>query len=172
LDTAALLRFLRDAHRRGYATGQNALTVREADHSTTIAYESGEWRFHDNYFGGEPFGGRAVAFLSGRPVWIAVYYGRVEDPGAEVQPVYSFLQRALLRARTPFPSVAPRLSPTSLSPTATHAMAKWRTSGVKRSLTVAVVRCMSHSTLAASSTCGTATERSGGSRRRLRGVAP
>jgi Domain of unknown function (DUF5680) len=107
LDTADLLRFLRDAHRRGYAAGQDALTVREVDHSTTIAYESGEWRFHDNYFGGEPFGGREVAFLSGRPVWMAVYYGRVGDPGAEVQPVYSFLQHALLRAPEAFPFRGP-----------------------------------------------------------------
>jgi len=107
LDTADLLRFLRDAHRRGYAAGQNAPTVREADHSTTIAYESGAWRFHDNYFGGEPYGGRAVVFLNGQPLWMAVYYGRVEGPGAEVQPVYSFLQWALLRAPEDFPFRGP-----------------------------------------------------------------
>jgi hypothetical protein len=107
LDTADLLRFLGDANSHGYAAGRNALTVREADHSTTIVYESGAWRFHDNYFGGEPYGGRAVVFVNGRPVWLAVYYGRVEDPGAEVQPVYSFLQRALLRAPEDFPFRGP-----------------------------------------------------------------
>ena len=107
MDTADLLRFLGEAHRRGYAAGQNAPTVREADHSTTIAYESGAWRFHDNYFGGEPYGGRAVVFVNGRPLWMAVYYGRVEELGAEVQPVYSFLQRALLRAPEDFPFRGP-----------------------------------------------------------------
>jgi Domain of unknown function (DUF5680) len=107
LDTADLLRFLRDAHRRGYAAGQDALTVREADHSSTIVFESGEWRFHDNYFGGEPFGGRAVAFLGGRPVWMAVYYGRVDDPGPDVQSIYSFLQRALRLAPDDFPFRGP-----------------------------------------------------------------
>ena len=107
MDTADLLRFLRDAHRRGYAAGQTAPIVREADHSTTIVYESGTWRLHDNYFGGEPYGGRAVAFLNERPVWMAVYYGRVEDPGAEVQSVYSFLQRALLLAPDDLPFRGP-----------------------------------------------------------------
>ena len=59
MDEAALLRFLMDASRRGYAAGGSAVKVREADHSTTIVLEHGEWRFHDNYFGGEPYGGRA-----------------------------------------------------------------------------------------------------------------
>jgi hypothetical protein len=107
LDTADLLRFLGETTRHGYAAGRAALTVREADHSTTIVYESGAWRFHDNYFGGEPYGGRAVVFVNGQPVWMAVYYGRVEDPGAEVQPVYSFLQRALLQAPEDLPFRGP-----------------------------------------------------------------
>ena len=107
MDTTALLRFLGEAHRRGYAAGPSAITMREPDGSTTIAYEAGPWRLHDNYFGGEPYGGRAVAFLDGRPVWMAVYYGRVEDPGGDVQAVYSFLQRALLRARDDLPFRGP-----------------------------------------------------------------
>ncbi len=45
--------------------------------------EAEEWAFHDNYFGGEPYGGRSVAFHQGKPVWIAVYYGWVEGPLAE-----------------------------------------------------------------------------------------
>lgn len=81
--------------------------MREADHSTTIVYASGPWRLHDNYFGGEPYGGRSVAFRDERPVWMAVYYGRVEDPGADVQAVYSFLQRALLQAPDDFPVRGP-----------------------------------------------------------------
>jgi len=107
MDKADLLRFLLDAHRHGYAAGRNALSVREADHSTTIAYEAGEWRFHDNFFGGEPYGGRAVVFLQGRPVWLAAFYGWVEGADAEVQPVYSFLQRALRRAPEHLPFRGP-----------------------------------------------------------------
>ena len=92
MDEASLLRFLLEASRRGYAAGQSAVRTREADHSTTIVIEHGEWRFHDNYFGGEPYGGREVVFLRGRPVWMAVYYGQVDGPNVDA--VYSFLQQA------------------------------------------------------------------------------
>jgi hypothetical protein len=81
-----------NASRRGYAAGSSAVKRREADHSTTIVIEHGEWKFHDNYFGGEPYGGREVVFLGGQPVWMAVYYGQVDD--ANVDLVYSFLQRS------------------------------------------------------------------------------
>jgi hypothetical protein len=102
-----LLGFLLDANQHGYAAGRAARQRREADHSTTIAYEAREWTFHDNYFGGEPYGGRSVVFRQGKPVWMAVYYGRVDGPPAEVQPVYSFLQRALLRAPEHLPVRGP-----------------------------------------------------------------
>jgi hypothetical protein len=105
MDQTALLQFLLDASRRGYAAGRSAVKTREADHSTTIVLEHGEWRFHDNYFGGEPYGGREVVFLGGRPVWMAVYYGQVDD--ANVDSVYSFLQRALREAPAEFPVRGP-----------------------------------------------------------------
>ena len=107
MDTAGLLRFLRDANQQGYAAGRAARQRRESDHSTTIVYQVGEWSFHDNYFGGEPYGGRSVVFRKGRPVWMAVYYGRVEGAHASVQAVYSFLQRALLAAPDDFPVRGP-----------------------------------------------------------------
>jgi hypothetical protein len=95
MDRTALLQFLLDASRRGYAAGVSAVKTREADHSTTIVSEHRDWRFHDNYFGGESYGGREVVFLRGQPVWMAVYYGQVDD--ANVDSVYSFLQRAFMR---------------------------------------------------------------------------
>ena len=105
MDQTALLGFLQDASRRGYAAGRSAGKTREADHSTTIVLEHGEWRFHDNYFGGEPYGGREVVFLRGQPVWMAVYFGGVD--GANVESVYSFLQRALREAPAEFPVRGP-----------------------------------------------------------------
>ena len=107
MNEAELRSFLLEANRHGYAAGRAARTLREADRSTTIVYESGEWRFHDNYFGGEPFGGRAVVCLKDRPVWMVVYYGRVEGRDAEIQPVYAFLQHALLLAPERFPVRGP-----------------------------------------------------------------
>jgi hypothetical protein len=107
MDTADLLNFLQRAHHRGYAAGRDAPTVREPDRSTTIACEFGAWRLHDNYFGGEPYGGRAVAFLDDKPVWMAVYYGRVATHDAEVQAVYAFLQRAIRPAPADLPFRGP-----------------------------------------------------------------
>ena len=107
MDEAALLQFLLDASRRGYAAGGSVVKVQEADHSTTIVLEQGKWRFHDNYFGGEPYGGREVVFLEGRPVWMAVYYGWVEGASADPERVYTFLQRALREAPAAFPVRGP-----------------------------------------------------------------
>ncbi len=61
--------------------------------------------FHDNFFGGEPYGGREVVFFQGRPVWMAVYYGHVDD--ADANAVYSFLRRALREAPPEFPVRGP-----------------------------------------------------------------
>ena len=107
MDTAELLRFLRDANQHGYAAGGAVRTRREPDGSTTIAYASEDWSAHDNFFGGEPYGGRLVVSRAGRPVWMVVYYGRVDGPATLVQPVYSFLQRALREAPDDFPVRGP-----------------------------------------------------------------
>ena len=113
MDKAALLAFLLVASRRGYAAGRSAVKVREADGSTTIVYDHGDWRFHDNYFGGEPYGGREVVFLGGWPVWVAVYfwvavyYRWVEGVDVDAERVYLFLQRALREAPAEFPVRGP-----------------------------------------------------------------
>ena len=46
-----------------------------------------------------------MVFLGGQPVWMAVYYGQVED--ANVESVYSFLQWALREAPAEFPVRGP-----------------------------------------------------------------
>lgn len=86
--------FIIEANQHGYAAGDQIAKVKEADHSTTIAYENGDWKYHDNYFGGEPYGGREVVFYQGKPVWMMVYYGQVNQ-GNDLKKVYAFLQEAL-----------------------------------------------------------------------------
>lgn len=88
-------KFLIDANKAGYATGQYDRFIKEKDKSETIRYESGDFRMHDNFFGGEPYGGRYVVFYKGNPVWIMVYYGKVFESVKEFEPVYKFLQKAL-----------------------------------------------------------------------------
>jgi Domain of unknown function (DUF5680) len=104
---ADLTRFLFEAKDHGYADIQRVRPTAERDHSLTMDYESGDWRFHDNFFGGEPYGGRAVVFVKGRPLWMMVYYGWVDGTDADIQPVYTFLQAALRQAPAELPLRGP-----------------------------------------------------------------
>lgn len=86
--------FLIKANRNGYGN-ESIKPLDESDCSHTIIYEEGKWKFHDNYFGGEPFGGREVISHNQKVVWIMVYYGFVEDISLQDQ-IYTFLKEALL----------------------------------------------------------------------------
>ena len=101
--------FLIEANQAGYGSGEERQWVKEADKSTTIAYENqgGEWRFHDNFFGGEPYGGREVIFWHGKPEWMMVYYGEVSDKSVEKESVYNFLRQALNQAPEALPVRGP-----------------------------------------------------------------
>ncbi len=106
-DTNALIQFLLDANRAGYAAGVEKQWVKEKDGSTTITYESGEWKSHDNFFGGEPYGGRIIVFFRDKPCWMMVYFGSVEkevDPNA----IYPILRGALKRMPEEAPFRGPR----------------------------------------------------------------
>lgn len=74
-----------------HATG-TAKTVTESDGSRTIEYSEGEYRMHDNFFGGEPYGGRLVVFYKEKPLFLEVYYGQTTQPADRV---YDFLREAL-----------------------------------------------------------------------------
>ena len=88
--------FLLYCGREGYAAAGDEVQKKEADGSTTIELVRGDFRFHDNYFGGEPYGGREVVFYQDKPVWMMVYYGLVLDGGNDVGPLYGFLRKALV----------------------------------------------------------------------------
>ena len=99
--------FLIEANKVGYGGGEEKKWIKETDHSTTIAYESGDWKFHDNFFGGEPYGGREVIFQGGQPVWLMVYYGLISDKTLDKNIVYKFLQSALMEAPADLPLRGP-----------------------------------------------------------------
>ena len=86
--------FLIKANRNGYGN-ESVKPIEEIDGSHTIIFEDGDYRCHDNYFGGEPFGGREVISYSDKAVWMMVYYGFVEDVSLQAQ-VYVFLKESLL----------------------------------------------------------------------------
>jgi len=95
IDLNELRKFKKEAHGAGYESENPKNEVKEKDGSTTLWYESGDWKFHDNYFGGEPYGGRTVISYRNKPVWIMVYYGWLDEKVSDVNAAYSFLRKAL-----------------------------------------------------------------------------
>ncbi len=109
MNTKQLCTFLLKANQAGYASGNSKKWIKEKDKSTTIVFKSGDWSMHDNFFGGEPYGGREMVFYKNRPFWIMVYYGWVKK-GINPKEIYPFLQKALAR----MPKNAPYRGPKSL----------------------------------------------------------
>lgn len=94
MDINQLKQFLLDSNAAGYAGGEEKKWIKETDGSTTIPFEKGEWKSHDNFFGGEPYGGRIIVSYQNKPVWMMVYYGWVTD-GMETNSIYAILRSAL-----------------------------------------------------------------------------
>lgn len=106
--TEDLKQFIYAASRATYASGDESLKVKQSDGSTTIEFLEGDFKFHDNYFGGEPYGGREVVFYQGKAVWMMVYYGfvHVEIANAEV---YGVLMEALRNTTKDAPYRGPKV---------------------------------------------------------------
>ncbi len=101
-----LKKFIFDASRATYASGDDSIKHKEPDGSTTIVYKDEQYRFHDNYFGGEPYGGREVVFLNDKPIWMMVYYGMVYE-GVNKSEVYKFLIESLSNSNEEMPYRGP-----------------------------------------------------------------
>ncbi|MES3005982.1 MAG: DUF5680 domain-containing protein [Patescibacteria group bacterium] len=106
-DKTALKNFIFEASQATYASGDDSIKKKQPDGSTTIEYESGAYKYHDNYFGGEPYGGREVVFLNDKPLWMMVYYGLVHE-GANKE-VYGFLMESLSNTTVDMPYRGPVL---------------------------------------------------------------
>jgi hypothetical protein len=102
-----LRQFLIDANKAGYAGGEEKKWIKEPDGSTTIPYTKGEWRSDDNFYGGEPYGGRIIVFHQEIPVWMMVYYGWVTE-GQETDPIYAILRGALMQMPDDAPFRGPK----------------------------------------------------------------
>ena len=96
INTQQLCKFLVKAKKATYASGDAAKKIIESDVSTTLTFEDGDWRYHDNYFGGEPYGWREVVFFKGEPVYIMTYYGWINEKATDIKTIYKTLQEALL----------------------------------------------------------------------------
>ena len=99
IDLNQLRAFKKEASGAGYESEGPKNEVKEKDGSTTLWYESGDWKFHDNYFGGEPYGGRTVISYKNKPVWMMVYYGWLDAKVSDANEAYLFLRKALRAER-------------------------------------------------------------------------
>ena len=86
--------FIYEANRKSFASSSSKL-IKEKDGSTTIVYKKDDWKSHDNYFGGEPYGGRQVISYKNKPVWMTVYYGYVDKDVKDMDSIYKFLMEVL-----------------------------------------------------------------------------
>lgn len=102
-----LKNFIFEASRATYASGDETIKQKETDGSTTIVFSKGSYQMHDNYFGGEPYGGREVVFLNDKAIWMMVYYGLVHN-GTNKE-VYGFLMESLSNNTTDMPYRGPKL---------------------------------------------------------------
>lgn len=107
MNKEALRQFLIHSNKAGYAGGDDKKWIKESDGSTTIPFEQGDWRSHDNFFGGEPYGGRVVVFHENKPYWMMIYYGWVEE-GVETNLVYGVLRNALMQMLEDAPYRGPK----------------------------------------------------------------
>lgn len=74
--------FLVDVAQKGYAS-EAAQISRLDDGSHDLVIEQDGWRFHDNWFGGEPFGGREVISRGGKVFWLMTYFGSFSSDQTE-----------------------------------------------------------------------------------------
>lgn len=107
MNKESLKQFLMDSNSAGYAGGEEKKWIKEPDGSTTIPFEKDLWKSHDNFFGGEPYGGRTIVFYEGKPYWIMVYYGRVEEK-IDNDLVYKILRNALKQMPSSYPFRGPK----------------------------------------------------------------
>lgn len=104
MDTKLLQQFLIEAKKHGYAS--DVPPQKEADGSFSNHFVKDEWSFHDNWFGGEPFGGREVVFYKQKPYWMMVYYGSDSQTDEGTIP---FLRKALSNMPEDLPARGPKL---------------------------------------------------------------
>lgn len=99
-----LKQFLIQAKLRGYAAGESVST-KEQDFSESTRYTHGNFTFHDNWFGGEPFGGREVVWKDNKPYWMMVYYGSDSGKAPNLIP---FLRQCLSHMPEEMPLRGPK----------------------------------------------------------------
>jgi hypothetical protein len=99
-------KYLLESAKSGYASGDTKSWNKESDYSTTITNHIGNYKMNDNFFGGEPYGGREVIFNKDKPIWLMVYYGRVLTDNPDK--IYEILRKVLSSPEPDMPIRGPK----------------------------------------------------------------
>jgi hypothetical protein len=89
------IRFLVEAKKASYASGDASLAVTSADGTKELTYQREKWLYRDRYYGSDPFFGGELLFHDGKAVWGMNYMGWLVLKEANAGEVYRFLQAAL-----------------------------------------------------------------------------
>ncbi len=111
LDLKGLEGFLRQANANTYANASAQKVSPSRVGSKDYEFSSGEWGFHDTYFGGRKFIGEEVVYFGGKPVWGMNYHGRALVEVIDEATLDKCLRAALM---TPAPDILPLRGPASL----------------------------------------------------------
>lgn len=101
-----LKQFLIYSAQHGYGN-DNRVERKEVDNSSTIEVTNDDFKMSDNYFGGEPYGGRTVVSYESQPTWLMVYYGGVVGGISNIDTIYPYLKEQLLNPDAEIPVRGP-----------------------------------------------------------------
>ncbi len=76
--------------------GYSDETVRYEDNGKNgkiLTRADGDWKYEDEYYGGEPYSGNETLWFNKKDVFRCVYMGKVA-PGVNFSDIYSFLRKA------------------------------------------------------------------------------
>lgn len=98
----ALIDFLLRAKKQTYAAKSGGVESSRPN-SHDLAYQEGDYYYHDTYLGGKCFSGEEAVWIKGVPVWSMNYTGRVTGEGFSGD----FLKEALLHVPREYPYRGP-----------------------------------------------------------------
>ena len=94
-DLQQLAKFLVEAKKQTYASGDEAKVDSSREGANDYEYSDGEMTYHDTYFGGVRFMGEEVAYSAGRASWGMNYRGETLRPDMSEAAMDAVLRPAL-----------------------------------------------------------------------------
>ena len=104
-----LNKFLVKAKKNTYASNGEGGEKKLEDGTKELTYIEGEYKYRDRYFGNRAFIGQEIVWQNGKAVWGMNYYGRMLSDSIDMEKLYSFLKKALLKVNELKPFRGPEI---------------------------------------------------------------